>query len=122
MPKIARIEAFAIRSDLTGAAATTPARRPPWQANAEVAAPMARHPRFKQDRSQWRPKWPAVGCLVSADDGTWGFGVSRYGSPVVAIINEHLGPLLIGEPALATERLWDIMNRLASPYSAAGLA
>ena len=30
--------------------------------------------------------------------------------------------MLIGEPALATERLWDMMNRLASPYSAAGLA
>ena len=122
MPPIARIEAFAIRSDLVGNAATTPARRPAWQAGAEVAGPMARHARFKQDRSQWRPKWPAVGCLVSLDDGSWGFGVSRYGNPVITIINEHLGPLLVGEPALATEGLWDMMNRIASPYSAAGLA
>ena len=38
----------------------------------------------------------AVGCLVTADDGSWGFGVSRYGTPVIALINDHLGPLLVG--------------------------
>ena len=42
--------------------------------------------------------------------------------PVIATINTHLGPLLVGEPALATERCWDMMTRMASPYSPAGLA
>ena len=122
MITIARIEAVAIRSDLVGGPGTTPGRRPPWGAGAEVAGPMSRYPRFKRDRSVWRPRWPAVGCLVTASDGTWGFGVSRYGSPVIDVVNEHLGPLLIGEPALATERLWDMMMRMASPYAATGLA
>lgn len=122
MLTIERVEAFAIRSDLVSGPGTTPARRPGWGAGAEVAAPMARYPRFKRDRSVWRPKWPAVGCLVTADDGSWGFGVSRYGAPVIAIVNEHFGPLLAGEPALATERLYDMMTRLASPYGAGGLA
>jgi L-rhamnonate dehydratase len=122
MITIARVEAFAIKSDLTGADPVTPGRRAPWGASAEVANPMSRYPRFKRDRSAWRPKMPAVGCLVTASDGSWGFGVSRYGAPVIDLVNEHLGPLLVGEPAMATERLWDMMTRMASPYGAPGLA
>lgn len=122
MLTIERIEAFPIRSDLLGGPGTTPPRRPAWLETAEVAAPMARYPRYKRLRASWRPRWPAVGCLVTASDGTWGFGISRYGEPVIAIINGHLGPLLVGEPALATERCWDMMVRLASPYSPTGLA
>ncbi|MBL8834984.1 MAG: hypothetical protein JNL66_02020, partial [Alphaproteobacteria bacterium] len=120
MLTIARIEAFPIRSDLVGGPGKTPARRPAWGSDAEVAGPMSRYPRFKRLRATWRPTWPSVGCLVTASDGSWGFGISRYGSPVIAVINEHLGPLLAGEPALATERLWDMMARLQSPYGAPG--
>jgi L-rhamnonate dehydratase len=122
MLTISRIDAFPIRSDLVGGPGTTKPRRPSWTAHAEVAGPMARHPRFKRDRSVWRPSWPGVGCLVTASDGTWGFGISRYAGPVIPTIESHLAPLLIGENALATEKLWDMMARMASPYSAAGLA
>jgi L-rhamnonate dehydratase len=119
---IAKVEAFAIRSDLAGGKPTTPPRRPAWTADAEVAGPMSRYPRYKRQRAAWRPDWPAVGCLVTASDGSWGFGVSRYGAPVIEVINGHLGPRLVEEPALATERLWDMMARMASPYGAPGLA
>lgn len=121
MLKIARVEAFAIRSDLHGGPGTTPGRRPAWGASAEVAGPMSRYPRYKKLRAAWRPSWPGVGCLVTASDGSWGFGISRYGTPVIATINEHIGPLLVDEPALATERLWDMMARIVSPYGAPGL-
>ena len=119
--KIASIKAFAIKSDLVGSAATTPARRPAWSADAEVAGPMSRYPRYKKLRAVWRAKWPSVGCIVTADDGSWGFGISRYGAPVISIINDHLAPLLIDEPCMATERLWDMMMRMTSPYGASGL-
>lgn len=122
MLTITRIEAFPIRSDLVGGPAQTAPRRPAWTAAAEVAGPMSRHERFKRDRSIWRPSWPGVGCLVTASDGSWGFGISRYSGPVIPTIESHLAPLLIGEPALATERLWDMMARMASTYSAAGIA
>lgn len=115
--KIRSIQAFAIRSDLTGGPARTPERRPVWTRDAEVANPMSRHPRFKRLRATWRPTWPSVGCLVTAEDGRWGFGMTRYGSPVIALINEHLGPLLVGEPCMATERLWDMMQGITSPYA-----
>ena len=122
MLSIARIDAFPIHSDLIGGPAVTPARRPSWNAAASIAGPMSRHARFRHDRSLWRPCWPGVGCLVTASDGSWGFGITRHAGPVIPTIAEHLAPLLIGEPALATEKLWDMMARMASTYSAAGLA
>ncbi|MCY7309095.1 MAG: hypothetical protein LH632_23815 [Rhodoferax sp.] len=119
--KIKSIQAFAIRSDLMGGPPVTPARRPSWLDDAEVANPMSRYPRFKRLRASWRPRWPSVGCLVTAQDGSWGFGASRYGTPVIAIINEHLAPLLLGESCMAIERLWDMMQHMTSPYGG-GLA
>lgn len=121
MLRVRSVQAFTIRSDLVGGAGTTTPRRPAWTADAEVAGPMSVYPRYKRLRAAWRPAWPAVGCLVTASDGTWGFGISRYGPPVAEVINGHLGPLLVDEPALATERLWDMMARMASPYGAVGL-
>jgi L-rhamnonate dehydratase len=120
--KIKSVHAFPIRSDLVGGPPKTKPRRPSWLADAEVAGPMSRYPRYKRLRSTWRPTWPSVGCVVTAEDGSWGFGASRYGTPVVAIVNEHIAPLLADEPALATERLWDMMCRIVSPYGPGGLA
>ncbi|MFO1193015.1 MAG: enolase C-terminal domain-like protein [Rhodoferax sp.] len=114
---IRSIEAFAIRSDLVGGPPVTAPRRPAWTADAEVANPMSHYPRFKRLRASWRPTWPSVACLVKATDGRWGLGMTRYGAPVISIINEHLGPLLVGEPCLAVERLWDMMVRMSSPYA-----
>ena len=114
--KIKSVQAFTIRSDLVGNGAVTPASRAVWTDDAEVANPMSRYPRYKRLRSSWRPRWPSVGCLVTATDGNWGLGMTRYGTPVVSIINEHVGPLLVGEPCMATEKLWDMMRRITSPY------
>jgi L-rhamnonate dehydratase len=127
MVKIREVRAFAIASDMVGAlykegdGAATPPRREPWTKTAEVAGPMSGYERFKRLRATWRFDG-AVGCLVTADDGTTGFGVSRYGQPVIGLINDHFAPLLAGENAMATDRLWDMMMRMASPYSPAGLA
>jgi L-rhamnonate dehydratase len=107
---------------MVGGPPTTKGRREPWGSTAEVAGPMSRYPRYKRLRASWRPAMPAVGCLVTASDGSFGFGISRYGNPVVTLINEHLGPLLVDEPALATERLFDMTSRMASSYGTAGLA
>jgi L-rhamnonate dehydratase len=128
-PTITEIRAFAIKNEMVGAAYTegldrtpTKARRPPWTKDQEVAGPMSRYPRFKKLRTLWRPDFPSVGCIVRSSDGQWGFGVSRYGQPVIDLINDHLAPLLVGENAFAIDRLWDTMVRAASPYSAAGLS
>ena len=119
--KIKSIQAFAIRSDLVGGPASSTPTRPVWTDDAEVANPMSRHARFKRLRASWRPAWPSVGCLVTATDGSWGFGMTRYGTPVISIINEHLAPLLLQESCMATEKIWDMMLRMTSPYGG-GLA
>ena len=105
----------------TSAAKTKP-RRPAWVQDAEVANPMSRYPKYKPHRALWRPPWEQVACVVTAEDGTWGLGITGYSKPVTAIINDHFAPKLEGENCLATEKLWDMMFRLASPYSSSGLA
>jgi L-rhamnonate dehydratase len=124
--KIKELRAFSIRSEMVGAlyresSSDAAARRPPWTRDVEVAGPLSGYPRFKKKRSSWRLDG-AVGCLVTADDGTTGFGVSRHGRAVISLINDHFAPLLQGENALATERAWDIMVRASSPYGSSGLA
>ena len=103
--------------------------REAWFARDEVANPMSRYPRFKSHRNLWRPGWSQTVCIVVAEDGTYGVGMSGtggggggYGTPVNAVINEHFAPLLVGEDCMAIERLWDMMFRLSSPYSSSGLA
>ena len=96
MVKIKEIRAFSIRTDMVGAlyrerdATAGSPRRAPWTKDAVVAGPMSGYDRFKALRSSWRFDG-AVGCLVTADDGTSGFGVSRHGQPVIALINDHFG-------------------------------
>jgi len=48
--------------------------------------------------------------------------MTTYDAPVVSIINDHFAPIPTGEECMATEKLRDLMFRIASPYSATGLA
>src|SRR5437879_50811 len=101
---------------------TPPARRAGWARDAEVANPMSKYPDVKRHRSLWNVRGGQVGCKVTAEDGTWGLGTTAFARPVAAIIEDHFAPQLVGQEALATERLWDMMVRLSKPYGSAGLA
>ena len=59
--------------------------------------------------------------MVTADDGTWGFGLTLHSGVTVPLINDHLGPLIEGANCMATERLWDLMQKAVSPYGAGGV-
>lgn len=96
--------------------------RPPWTTHAEVANPMSKFPRFKRHRSSWLPDWPAVWVQAIAEDGAWGLGLTSFGRPVTAIIEDHFAPRLVGEECLAIEKCWDMMFRLSKPYGTVGLA
>ena len=65
--------------------------------------------------------WPRAACIVEAEDGTWGFGVTIHGGPVVRIINDVFAPLLEGQNCMAIEKHWDAMVRAAAAYGAGGL-
>ena len=101
---------------------TTP-RREAWRASSEIANPMAWYPKVKAHRSLWLPQeWDDVWCKVTLEDGTWGLGSTQYGRPVAAIIDDHLGPKLIGEDGLAIEMLSTMMWRLTRLYGSMGIA
>ena len=80
---------------------------------------MARYPEFK--KRDWTSNWRRAACIVTAADGTWGFGLTLNSGPVISVINEHFAPTLRGRNCIATERLWDVMRRISAPFSSAGL-
>jgi len=114
--KIASIRAAAI----TVAPQHTTTPRVPRQSTDGFISPLARYPEFR--RADWMGRWARTACVVTAEDGTWGLGVTLHGGPVERIINDHFAPLLTGQNTMATEKLWDVMQRAAMPYGAAGLA
>jgi L-rhamnonate dehydratase len=93
--------------------------RVPKQPTEGFISPMERYPEFK--KADWGNKWARVACVVTAEDGTWGLGTTINSGPVENIINTHFSPLLTGQNCMATEKIWDIMRRSASPYHAAGI-
>ena len=95
--------------------------RPSWASSGPVANPMTRYGRYAEFRPLWMPNWENFGCLVEAEDGTWGFAVGNHGKPVATIIDEYLGPRLVGENCMAIEKIYDMMVRMGSPYGATGL-
>ena len=60
--------------------------------------------------------------MVTAEDGTWGLGLTVHSPPVLPIINDHFASLLAGENCMATEKLWDVMVRSTAPFGGQGLA
>ncbi len=118
---IASIHAAALRLPTPDESRTEP-RRPPWSADAEIANPMSKFPRYKRYRPSWLPKWGAVWVKATAEDGTWGAGLTSFGRPVAAVIEDHLGPLLVGESCFAIDKCWDMMSRATKPYGSTGIA
>ena len=71
--------------------------------------------------SYW-PPWGQVICIATAEDGTWGLGMTSHAGPVPSIINDHFAPLLEGQSCFATEKLWDVMFKASTHYGTQGLA
>ncbi len=114
--KIKEIRAVAV--DLTPQAKTKP-RVPQRETNGFIS-PMARYPEFS--RAGWGNQWTRVACVVTAEDGTWGLGLTNNSGPVLSLINDHFAPLLVGQDCMATEKAWDLMRLASAPYHTAGLA
>ena len=113
-------EIRAAEIDLKPQPKTTP-REPSRRLETRMGQPMDRYPRFKEGQID-APQWHRAACIITAEDGTWGLGITPHSGPVLKIINDHFGPALSGENCLATEKLWDMMVRMTSPYGGTGLA
>lgn len=117
--KIKEIRAFAI--DVTPPQKTQP-RVPQLSGDTSFVSPMRRYPEFaKSQTAPGRGNWTRTACVITAEDGTWGFGLSLFSGPVVSIINDHLAPMIEGQNCMATEKVWDIMQRSTAAFGTAGL-
>ncbi|MCZ6680993.1 MAG: hypothetical protein O7E52_27530 [Candidatus Poribacteria bacterium] len=113
--KIKEIRAVAV--NLTPQSKTQP--RVPQLDTDGFIRPMARYPEFS--RGDGGTHWARVACVVTAEDGTWGLGLTNHSGPVLSLINDHFAPLLVGQDCMATEKAWDLMRRSSAPYHSAGL-
>ncbi len=93
-----------------------------WITSGPVANPMSRYPRYAEFRPSWTPTWGNFMCVVTAEDGTTGMAIANHGAPVASIIADYLGPRLVDESALATEKCYDMMVRMCAPFGATGIA
>ncbi|MCC6178913.1 MAG: L-rhamnonate dehydratase [Chloroflexi bacterium] len=114
--KIKEIRAAAI--DIAPRITTQP--RVPKQQVEGFGSPMARYPDIR--RASWSNPWRRTACVVTAEDGTFGLGVTIHGGPVEQIINGHFAPVLQGQDCMATEKAWDVMRRISAQYGSGGLA
>ena len=108
----------AIEVDVTPHPSTKP-RVPKLETNGFVS-PMQRYPEL--NRNDWDNNWKRTACVVTAEDGTWGFGLTLHSGVTVPLINDHIGPVIEGENCMATERVWDIMQKATAPYGTAGVS
>jgi L-rhamnonate dehydratase len=114
--KIREIRVAAI--DLSPKPTTPP--RVPRQKTEGFISPMARYPEF--GRGRWSAHWQRTACVVTADDGTFGLGITINSGPVERVISDHFAPVLAGQDCMATEKLYDLMRRISAPYGSTGLA
>ena len=119
--KVRSIRAAAIRN-------AAPIRKPDaapaaWIGDGEGGNPLSRYREFIGNGARFRNPWPDCVCIATAEDGTFGVGMTAHSGPVAPVINECFGPMLTGESALATERLWNMMSRVASArFGVGGIA
>jgi len=90
-------------------------------AGVEVANPMSIYPKYKPQRSLFRPEpgIPAFTVEIETDQGIKGYGQGGPGG--APIVEGHLRRLLIGENALDIEKLWDMLWRSTMEYGRKGL-
>jgi L-rhamnonate dehydratase len=118
---ISSVEVVSIHRPAATAQATE-AKRKSWAHNDEVANPVSKFPRFKRHRSLYQARrWPEFGVKITAEDGTWGLGTSQ-GRAAAAIVEDAFAHVLVGEPCMATDRLWDLMTCVSKPFGTAGIA
>ena len=119
-PTIAEIRAAPLRHpEALGRPQASTASWDPWG----LMHPLSYDAAFAGQAKRFAPPWGEVVCVATASDGTFGVGMTSQAGPVVPIINDFFAPMLAGEPALATEKLWNMMMRSAnSAFGASGIA
>ncbi len=99
------------------------APRHKWGDRTDTTNPLSRYREHVGSGERFQDPWPMCVCIATAEDGTWGMGMTKHAGPVVPVINDCFRHLVEGENVFATEYLWNMMVRVAAArYGAAGLA
>ena len=114
--KIKSIRAVSI--DLSPNIKTAP--RVPKLQTPDWVSPMMGYGEFS--KADWSAPWGRTACVVTAENGAWGLGITINSAPVNSIINDHFAPVLAGQNCMATEKIWDMMQRISTHYGNVGLA
>ena len=99
---------------------TTPARVQPDPNGGYFVSPMDRY-KYDIPERNWQAEWTRTACIVTAEDGTWGLGITLASGPVCSIINDHFSEFLVGKDPMSTEKIWDMMRRASSPFGTSGI-
>ena len=99
---------------------TTPTRVQPDPNGGYFVSPMDRY-KYDIPERNWQAEWTRTACIVTAEDGTWGLGITLASGPVCSIINDHFSEFLVGKDPMSTEKIWDMMRRASSPYGTSGI-
>ncbi len=92
-----------------------------WLNETQVVTPMAIYPQYKGKRSSWRgPNSQDLFIQVVTDEGLAGLGITRGGSVIQTIVEQHLRSLLLGADPRNVELLWEQMYRATLPYGRKG--
>ncbi len=91
-----------------------------WQAEMDHMNPLADDPGLVGQADRFTPPWTEAICVVTADDGTIGIGLTGLGQAVLPVINDYLRPMVIGESAEDPVRLWAMMSGSLGAYLGRG--
>ena len=118
-PTVAEIRAAPLRRpEVLGRPQAATASWDPWG----LMHPLSNDRAFAGQTERFAPPWGEVVCVATASDGMFGVGMTSQAGPVVPVINDFFSPMLAGEPALGTEKLWNMMMRSAnSAFGSSGL-
>ena len=84
---------------------TTTPRTPSRSRTYQLNRPITRYPSFNRKEGHVSySEWKRPACIITAEDGTWGFGISLYGGPVTRIISDHFAPFSLAKIA------WQLRN------------
>lgn len=103
---------------------TAPFSTATWLDEHRVSSPMSWFAEYSERRSSWRgPGADLVWVWIETDEpDVFGIGQSRGGVVTAALIEQHLGPLLVGSNALEVTRRTEEIRRATSPYAAGGIS
>lgn len=110
--------------DLPAPTPKTPPRRPSWNEATPRGLPPNKYDAFIPRHPADTPGFAnhSLWVKITAEDGTWGLGRTSFGRPVAALIEDHLGPLVVGHDCFATEMLNDLMWQSSRRHGTAGLS